>query len=164
MNKRTTAAMVLGVGAMLFAAGTQTSQAQAGTGITQAQLDSAKKAAASARKQTVAANMTLSAAQAKAFWPVYDAYRAEVMKIKEKQWNALHQMLTAPDSITDAKANMMTNMWLSLQMQEQQLRARYFPKFTAVLGSKLTMRYFQVEHRMDLMVAMAFAEEIPLVY
>ena len=60
--------------------------------------------------------------------------------------------------------NFITNMWLSQRMAEQKLREAYFPKFSRVLPPKKVARYFQIEHRMDLLVQLAVAQEIPLMY
>jgi hypothetical protein len=43
------------------------------------------------------------------------------------------------------------------------LRQQYYPRFEAVLKPKQVARYFQMEHRMDLLVQMAVAQQIPLI-
>ena len=164
MTRRLIAGFALGAAVLALGARSANAQGQAPAGITQAQLDSAKAAADDVRKQTVAANMILTDAEAKAFWPVYDKYRAEMVAIRMKGVKALHQLATSSDSLTDANVNFITNMWLSQRMAEQKLRQSYFPQFSRVLPPKKVARYFQIEHRLDLMVQLALAQEIPLVY
>lgn len=133
-------------------------------GITKAQLDSARAAAADVRKQTVAANMLMDSTTAKKFWPVYDAYRAALMKSRNQEWSVLAKLATGADSLSNSQANALTNTWLSAQMAELKVKQQYFPKFQAVLKPKQVARFFQIEHRMDLLVALAVAQEIPLIY
>jgi len=144
--------------AIIATAGTAAAQ-----GITKAQLDSALAAAADTRKQTVAANMNLTADQAKAFWPVYDAERAAITKARLAEWSELKQLLNATDSLTDKQVASLTKMWLNSRVNDQQIRASYLPKFEKVLPPRMVARYYQIEHRMDLMVALAAAQEIPLI-
>jgi len=135
----------------------------AGVSYTKAQLDSMLNEAASARKQTVAANMNFTEAEAKAFWPVYEQYRAAINKIRKQEWDALHQMMTTPDSVTSAQVKKMTTSWVNLGVKEEQTRAAWLPKFQKVLPPKKVARYFQIEHRLDLLVQMAAAQQIPLI-
>ena len=131
--------------------------------ITHAQLDSARTAVESARKQTVARNMNFSDSTATKFWPVYDAYRGEMAKIRRREWEALHALVTAPDSLKNAQLDKALGSWLSARKAEQQLREDYVPKFRKVLTVRQVVRYFQIEHRLDLVLQLAVAEEIPLV-
>jgi Spy/CpxP family protein refolding chaperone len=143
-----------------FIAAAGTAQAQ---GITKAQLDSARAAAADVRKQTVAANMNLTPDQAKAFWPVYDAERAAIAKARTTEWNELKQLINQTDSVSDKQVASLTKLWLNTRVSEQQIRASFLPKFAKVLPPRMVARYYQVEHRLDLMVALAVAQDIPLI-
>ncbi len=149
---------ILVAAAVIAAAGTAKAQ-----DITKAQLDSARTAAADTRKQTVAANMNLTADQATKFWPVYDAERAAIAKVRTQEWNELHQLINQTDTVTDKQVANLTKLWLNTRVQEQQIRASYLPKFAKVLPPRMVARYYQIEHRMDLMVALAVAQEIPLI-
>jgi len=134
-----------------------------GVAYSKAQLDSMLSAAASARKQTVAANMNLTDAEAKGFWPVYDQYRAAINKIRQQQWTTLQKELTGTDSLTDKQVKQLTSAWLDLRVQEMQLRKSYYAKFLKVLSPRKVARYYQIEHRLDLLVQLAVSQEIPLV-
>jgi len=171
MTRHLTAAVALSLAALAGAPARTAAQAtpapqgtpSAGVSYTKAQLDSMLNAAASARKQTVAANMNLTDAEAKAFWPLYDDYRAAINKIRMQEWNSLHKMMLSPDSITDKQIKTMTSSWVNLRVKEQQTSAAWLPKFAKVLPPRKVARYFQIEHRLDLLVQMAVAQEIPLV-
>jgi Spy/CpxP family protein refolding chaperone len=145
--------------ALIATAGTAAAQ-----GITKAQLDSALAAAADTRKQTVAANMNLTPDQAKAFWPVYDAERAEIAKARATEVSELKQLInSSADSVTDKQIASLTKLWLATRVKEQVIRSNYLPKFQKVLPPKMVARYYQIEHRMDLIVALAVAQQIPLI-
>ena len=52
----------------------------------------------------MAANLTLTDAEATKFWPVYDQYEADLVKINDAKYAAIKEYATNYDTLTDAKA------------------------------------------------------------
>jgi Spy/CpxP family protein refolding chaperone len=114
------------------------------------------------RQAIVAQNLPLTESQATAFWPLYQAYRVEVGKLVDQRINLLMTPTTA-DTATDKEINDALNKWVQLGGQYAKLQGDWMKKFQPVLGAKGTVRFYQIETRLDLIVQAALASEIPLV-
>ena len=117
------------------------------------------------KKLVVAANMDLTDAEAKKFWPVYDEYQAELKKINErmgalivsyaKEYNA--------NSLTDENAKKMTNESIGIEESEVKLKRSFVPKLGKALPGKKVARYFQIESKIRAVVKYELADNVPLV-
>ena len=114
------------------------------------------------RQAIVAQNLPLTEAQATAFWPLYQAYRAEVVKLGDQRVAAI-MTPTAGDTATDKELDAMLTKWVKVGEDYAKLQGAWIKKFQPVLGSKGTIRFYQIESRLDLIVQAAMASEIPLV-
>jgi hypothetical protein len=114
------------------------------------------------RQAIVAQNLPLTEAQATAFWPLYRAYRAEVTKIADRRFNALLAP-TAGDTATDKELETFLTTWVKAGEDYAKLQGAWIKKFQPVLGAKGTIRFYQIEFRLDLILQAAMASEIPLV-
>ena len=56
-----------------------------------------------------------------------------------------------------------TSLWVKVGEDYAKLQGAWIKKFQPVLGSKGTIRFYQIESRLDLIVQAAMASEIPLV-
>ena len=114
------------------------------------------------RQAIVAENLPLTESQATAFWPLYQAYRAEVVKLGDQRV-ALLMTPTAGDTATDKELQDALTKWVKLGGDYAKLQGDWLKKFQPVLGAKGTIRFYQIETRLDLIVQAALASEIPLV-
>jgi len=128
-----------------------------------AAIDTMRLAVASARKQTVAQNMTFTDAEATKFWPVYDAYRAEIMKAQNGEWEVITAYAQNQAKMSDSLAQRLMGIWMNSKKQEEDVRAAYVPKFVAAIGWLKTARYYQIENKLDVMLGYARSLKIPLV-
>jgi Spy/CpxP family protein refolding chaperone len=117
----------------------------------------------SARKQIIAANMNLTAAQAEKFWPVYDAYTQETTKLGDARYALIKEYAKSYDTMTDAQADDLVKRSTALDQQAATLRQQWIPKFRKVLTGKQTALFFQVDRRVSLLIELQLASEIPLV-
>ena len=117
------------------------------------------------KKLVVSTAMELTDAQAKAFWPVYEAYQRDLNKINDeiatlvssyaKDYNA--------QSLTDEKAKKLLDYYFAIEDRELKLRKSYVPKFTKVLPGLKAARYIQLENKVRALVKYELAAQIPLV-
>ena len=129
----------------------------------QAAIDTMRAEVASARKQTVAQNMTFTDAEATKFWPVYDAYRADMKKAKDGEWAVIQTYAQNMGKITDSLAQSLMNQWMASRKAQMDLRASYVPKFVQAIGWMKAARYFQIEEKLDAILDFNRAKQIPLV-
>ena len=115
------------------------------------------------KKQIVAANLNLTDDQATKFWPVYDQYIAEQIKIHDQKYAVIKEFATSWGTISDAQAEDLTKRALAVDDQVAQLRIKYMPNFLKVLPGKQVATFFQIDRRLQMMVDLQLMSQLPLV-
>jgi hypothetical protein len=117
----------------------------------------------SAQKQIVAANVSLTEGEALKFWPVYDQYRAEAVKINDAKLSLIKEYATNYENLSDAQAESLISKWSAADDSAVQLRMKYIPIFEKVISGKKAARFFQIDRRLGVLLDLQLASEIPLV-
>jgi Spy/CpxP family protein refolding chaperone len=117
------------------------------------------------KKLLVADNMNLTDSEAKAFWPIYDAYQRDLQKINDRLRKAITTYAEAynKDTLTDAQAKQITSDVIGVEESEVTLRRTYAAKLAKVLPGKKVARYLQIESKIRALVRFELASQIPLV-
>src|SRR5271154_7424163 len=115
------------------------------------------------KKQLVAANLNLTPDEATKFWPVYDQYTADLVKINNQKYAIIKSYANDWGSITDAQATDLINGAIGVDVQVSQLRMRYVPIFNKVISGKKTASFFQIDRRIQGMIDLQLMGAIPLV-
>jgi hypothetical protein len=115
------------------------------------------------RKKVVAANMPLTEAEAIKFWPVYDRYIAETIKVNDVRFALLKEYAKNYDTTSEEQADSFIKRWLSFDQDNTQLRLKYIPEFEKVISHKKTAMFFQVDRRVSMMIELQLAAQVPLV-
>jgi len=117
------------------------------------------------KKLLVAANMDLTASEAKAFWPVYDAYQKDLMTINKRIAKLIDSYAAdyQANTVTDEKAEKLTAEYVAIQKAEADLQTSYAQKLSKVLPPKKALRYLQIENKIRAVINYELAAEIPLV-
>jgi hypothetical protein len=118
---------------------------------------------ASDRKQIIAANMELTGDEAAKFWPVYDEYQKAMMKASDRKVAAIVKYAKNQATLTDAMAAELVQEAMKSDLERIQTRQTWASKFAAVLPGKKFARFFQLENKIDALVSVSMADEIPLV-
>lgn len=117
----------------------------------------------SERKKVVAANMPLTETEATKFWPVYDRYIAETIKVNDARFALLKEYAKNYDSATEGQADSFIKRWLEFDQDNTQLRLKYIPEFETVISHKKTAMFFQIDRRVSMMIELQLASQVPLV-
>lgn len=117
----------------------------------------------SSRKQITAENMNLTADEATRFWPIYDRYAAEVARIGDARVALIKDYAMNYDTMTDAQANHFIERATAIDQQFTATRSKYVPMFETVISAKKTALWFQIDRRLDLLVNLRLAANIPVV-
>jgi len=117
------------------------------------------------KKVVVAANMDLTDAEAKVFWPIYDAYQKDLQGPNDRLIKAILAYADAynNNTLTDDQAISLTNAALAIDQEEVTMRKAYTDKLKGVLPGKKVARYFQIESKIRALVRYEMADSIPLV-
>jgi hypothetical protein len=119
-------------------------------------------AARAQRKAIVGQNMYLTDAQAKIFWPLYNAYERQMDIIEDRHIREIKNYVASYKSLTDASANQKLDEVLAIQQARLETQREYVPKFRAVLPGVLVTRFFQIDNKMRAMVQCNIAQMVPL--
>lgn len=117
----------------------------------------------SQKKQLIAANLKLSDQESTKFWPVYDQYTADLVKINDQKYALVKEYADNWGSMTDDQALSYVKRWLAIDEQVSALRAKYVPIVSKVLPGKKTATYFQLERRIQMMIDIQLSSQLPLV-
>ena len=117
------------------------------------------------KKLLVAANMDLSDAEGKAFWPVYDAYQADLKKLNDRTAKAIVDYADAYNKgpVPNETAKKLLAETLDIDAAEVKMKQSYVPKLEAVLPEAKVARYMQIENKIRAAIRYELAANIPLV-
>ena len=115
------------------------------------------------RRQIVAANLPLTTEEAATFWPVYDQYIAETIKVNDARYALIKDYATNYDTMTDAKAADFIRRWVDVDRSMIDLRAKYIPIVEKVLPLKKAAMFVQIDRRTQLMIDLQLASQIPMI-
>jgi hypothetical protein len=107
--------------------------------------------------------MQFTAAEGKAFWPIYKQYAEGQRAIAEQRFAVIMDYAKNLDTMTNAQANGLSQRMLQVEDNTQALRKKYLPKFEAALGAKRAAKFFQVDNRLTMFVNIQLASAIPLI-
>ena len=118
------------------------------------------------KKLLVAGNMELSDAEAKKFWPIYDAYQKDLEQVNHKLGQTIRDYAEAFNKgpIQDNTAKKLLNDVLSVEEQETKLKRTYAEKLEKALPYSKVARYIQIENKIRALIRMELAQGIPLAY
>jgi len=108
-------------------------------------------------------NMNFSEKEAAAFWPIYRKYEAELMKLNDQKVALIKNYADNFDTMSDAKAKELAEKALSQEDKRVQLKKKYLKEFSKALPAKTVLRFFQVDNRIDLLINVQIAAELPMV-
>ena len=116
------------------------------------------------KKLVVAANMDLNETEAKAFWPVYDAYQKDLQAINDRLGKTILAYANAYNkkALTDDLAKQLTNEAQGIDQDELTLRKTYTAKLNRVLPAMKVARYIQIENKIRAAIRYELATGIPL--
>jgi hypothetical protein len=127
-----------------------------------AETEAVKAQIQSNRQALMAENLMLSESESADFWPVYQDFHAERDALLDRRINLLQEFRDNFDALDDAQATRMLDDYFALENDFLELRQEYLPKFRRVLSDKQTLRYYQIENKMDLIIEYELSQVLPL--
>ena len=115
------------------------------------------------KKLLIATNMELTESEAKAFWPVYETYQAELGKLRVRESNLIDEFAANLGKMSDDAAKNLLDDSLSIDSGYLKLRRSYVAKFREVLPDTKVARYYQLENKIEVVLRYEQAKRIPLI-
>jgi len=131
--------------------------------ISSQEIDLLRKDIRSQKKQLIAQNMKLTDAEATTFWPIYDQYTAELVKINDKKYTVIQQYADHYGTLSDEQAVSLMQQWMDVDVLAAQLRARYLPIFAKGVGGRKAATWAQLDRRISMIIELQLASRMPLV-
>jgi hypothetical protein len=131
--------------------------------ITDLEIQMMRKDLRDQKKQVVAANLPLTGDQAAAFWPVYDAYTQETIKVNDQRYALVKEYSANYAAMTDDQASSYIRRWIEFDNAASKVRLDWIPKFEKLIGKKKAAMFFQIDRRIGLMMEVQLASNLPLV-
>jgi hypothetical protein len=114
------------------------------------------------RVTIITAAMSFSDKDGAAFWPLYRKYEYERSTLEDRRVAVIKEYAAKYPSLTDSEAKGMAVKMLDFDATLAALKRKYFKKFNAVLPGLTVAKFFQVEHRIDLIMDMQVESSIPI--
>ena len=115
------------------------------------------------RQAIVAENLPMTEEQAKAFWPLYREYRAELAKTGDRLVALIEDYAKNMDSMTDERAKTMLDELFAIRTEETKIMTSWAKKFHKVLPATKVARFYQIENKLNAIVGLEIAGVVPLV-
>jgi hypothetical protein len=153
------AALTTSTGCFAQAESSQSSSSQSGD------IDSAIEAARAdirANKVKIIGDaMQFNEKDAATFWPIYRRYENELTKLNDQRVQLIKAYADRFNTMTDADAKELAEKQFSFESQRTDLRRKYFNEFNKQLPATTVAKFFQLEHRLDLLIDLKIASELP---
>jgi len=115
------------------------------------------------KTKVMADQIQLSDSEGKAFWPIYNDYDHELSKLNDERVALLKEYVNSYDTLTDQQTQSLADRSFGLQKRRIDLRQKYFKKLSKTVSPKTAARFVQVEDRMDMLLNLQLAANIPMV-
>jgi hypothetical protein len=114
------------------------------------------------RTKLVSENLPLSEAEREAFWPVYDRYRDDMRQLNDRTVALIDAYARRYVALSDLEAETYLKEMHDVQDAQLSLKRSYVGKFRKILPPRKVARYFQIENKMDAIVAYQLSQVVPL--
>jgi hypothetical protein len=115
------------------------------------------------QEQIVRETMQLNDQQAAIFWPIYREYQSEQSKLTADKLALVADYSRNFSTMTDEKADQLAQQIMQLDEKRMALREKYYATMKKALSSTVAVRFFQVEHQLQLIVDLQIAANLPII-
>ena len=127
-----------------------------------AELQQLRAAAQKDKRALVAQTLDLSTAEAKKFWPIYDAYQADLSNYQRQRNTTLETFVMQDKPLTNRYAKNLANELLGIEEQEVKSRRKMHNAVMKALPPKKASQYLQIEQKLRAVQAYEIAVAFPL--
>ena len=113
------------------------------------------------RAVLITTGMNFSDKDGAAFWPIYQQYDHERSILDDRRAAVIKQYTQKYPKLTDAEAKAMADQMLDCEFRLAELKKKYYKKFNRALPALTVTKFFQLEHRVDLMMDMQVESSLP---
>ncbi len=97
------------------------------------------------------------------FWPLYGEYEFKLSKLGDAKVALIKEYLEHYDILGNEKAKELAKKFFDLEERRTSLKRNYFRKMEKVLPAWTVAKFFQAEHRINLLIDVQLAAQLPLI-
>ncbi len=114
------------------------------------------------RQAIVTENLALTAEDSEAFWPLYRQFQNDRALMVDRTMKMLTEFRDNFDVLSEEQAKALVDEYFKIQKEELRLNEKYLREFRKILSQKKTLRYFQIENKLDAIIDYDLSQVIPL--
>ncbi len=115
------------------------------------------------RQAIVTDAMQLSGSESEVFWPLYREYRNDMIKVLDRRAKLIRDFAAEYGNLSDETAERMLKEFFDIENDTLKVKKRYVKKFQKILPPVKVTRFYQVENKLDAIVRVQLAQNIPFV-
>ena len=115
------------------------------------------------KKALVASSLALTDAEAKKFWPVYDAYQRKLEANNRRYSRAVEDVVMTGNPISDAYAKNLAKELTEIEDAEARARKSLYSGAVKALPGRKAVRYLQLESKLQSGYRYEVASTLPLI-
>src|ERR1051325_4209095 len=115
------------------------------------------------KSQVIGDVMRIDADEAAKFWPVYKDFEAEFAGLGDKVVALIKNYTDNYVDMTGPAADQIANQILSIELQRNELKKKYYERFKTAVGPIVAARFLQVENQIERLVDLQIAAELPVI-
>ena len=113
------------------------------------------------RVAIVAEAMGFADKDADKFWPIYRRYEQERAAVDDRRVAVIKEYNAKYPSLSDADAKSMAERMFECDAILASLKKKYYKKFNSVLPALTVTKFFQLDHRIDLLMDLKVESAFP---
>ena len=151
------------IAALMMASGLATAQEPAATATDiSSTIELLRSDLKTGRKALLTEAMQFTEKEADAFWPIYNEYELERSKMGDRYLQSLKEYAANYDTMTNEMAEKLMKKVFVWQKDNVSLVEKYYKKVAKAITAKRAARFVQMENRINQLVLLQLASEIPL--
>ncbi len=107
--------------------------------------------------------MEFTAKESSEFWPIYRRYDNDLTKLDDERISLVKSYATKYRMLTNDQASELAEQAFDFETKRLDLRKQYYDEFSRKLPAKTVAKFFQLEHRLDLLIDVEIASQLPMV-
>jgi hypothetical protein len=115
------------------------------------------------RRALLAETLQLTESEGAAFWPLYEAYRADMDKLGDGLVKLVLEYADLYPEVPEERARQLLKDYSRLEEKLVRTRSWYVKRASKALSAAKALRWAQLENRMDLILRLQLASQVPLV-
>ena len=107
--------------------------------------------------------MQLDDEEGRTFWPIYKDFQTELDKIGDQIVSVITDYSKDYDEMTDTLADRLATQVLDIQQQRNDLKRKYYRKFSKAIDPITAARFLQVENQIEDLLDLQVASRLPVI-